>query len=67
LFRFQQIILVDEFNLISRQTNLNNEAIERKTLKTNFERKTIEIFKRKNKFYSTSIITEKTKKLELKV
>ena len=40
MFRFQQIILVDEFNLISRQTNLNNEAIERKTLKTNFERKT---------------------------
>jgi hypothetical protein len=40
LFRFQQIILVDEFNLISRQTNLNNEAIERKTLKTNFESET---------------------------
>ena len=53
--------------MISRQTNLNNELIERKTLKTNFEKKTIEIFKRNNQFDSTAIITDKTKRLELKV
>ena len=58
---------MDEFTLISRQTNLNKELIERKTLKTNFEKKTIEIFKRNNQFDSTAIITDKTKRLELKV
>ena len=65
LIRFEQIVLADEFAALSQQTSLTDVLFAKnETIRTNFERKSIETYNRCTTVTSDSLVF-KTKNLEL--